>query len=425
MSIIKLLICCESYYPSIGGVQIVLQQVAERLAKRGHDITIATSKLATRKSSIINGVRIVEFDVSGNVVRGLRGEIKKYSRFVLEQNYDVLLIKAAQNWAFDALINNLRDITKRKVFIPCGFSGLYYPYFKDYYIMMQDALREFDQLIFYAEDYRDINFAKDNNISQYSVIPNGASEIEFSVKRNSSFRQRLGVSDDEILLLTVGTFTGGKGHLEVASAFKLAKFDKPVTLILNGNQPDKKSKYSFLQLAKEYLKMGPLSMLKRIYRNILVLTGVKKVIKALDWNDVAKEVNNNEPNKNILITNLKRNDLVQCFLNSDLFVFASNIEYSPLVLYESAAAGLPFISVPVGNAREIAEWTGGGVICEAPSDKNGRTTVDPVTLASEIQSLLNNGKLLNKLSKDGKANWKNKFTWDKISSEYEKVLLGD
>lgn len=420
----KLLICSDSYYPSVGGVQIVLQQIAERLVKRGHQITIATSKLKDRDSTSINEVDIQEFDVSGNYNRGLTGEIQRYRDYVLLGNYDVLLMKAAQSWTFDALMNDLDKIKKRKVFIPCGFSGLYYPYYKNYYEKMPDALRQFDHLIFYANDYRDINFARENNINNFSVIPNGASEIEFSVKPDSSFRDRFGIKKNDILLLTVGTFTGGKGHFETASAFQLAKFDKPATLILNGNLPDKETKWTKTRLAREYLKMGSRSMLKRIYNDILIFTEIKKIKRNRDWIDVAKEVNSDDTDKRIIITNLKREDLIQCFINSDLFVFASNIEYSPLVLYESAAAGLPFISVPVGNATEIAEWTQGGVICPAPSDKNGRTTVDLQILADNISSLLRDEVLLKKLSLDGRKNWENNFTWDHISLEYEKVLLG-
>jgi len=165
-------------------------------------------------------------------------------------------------------------------------------------------------------------------------------------------------------------------------------------------------------------------MLKRIFNDILIFTGIKNIKNNRDWIDIAKEVNSDKTDRRIIITNLKREDLIQCFLNSDLFVFASNIEYSPLVLFESAAAGLPFISVPVGNATEIAEWTHGGTICPAPSDKNGRTTVDPKVLAEHISSLIKNNALLAKYGKDGKNNWKNKFTWDHISTEYEKVLLG-
>jgi len=420
----KILICSDSYYPSVGGVQAVLQQIAERLVKRGHSITIATSKLRERTSTIHNSVVIKEFDVSGNSNRGMKGEVQKYRDHVLSEDYDVLLMKAAQSWTFDALMNDLNKIKKRKVFIPCGFSGLYYPYYEEYYKKMPNALRQFDHLIFYAKDYRDINFAKANNISNFTVIPNGASEIEFSAKQDETFRERIGVGKKELLLMTVGTFTGGKGHYEVASSFQLAKLDKPATLILNGNMPDKQVKITLTRLVKEYFKMGPLSMIKRILNDLLVLIGIKKVGKKRDWNDVAKEVNSRETNKNIIITNLKRDDLIQCFLNADLFVFASNVEYSPLVLFESVAAGLPFLSVPVGNTIEIADWTQGGIICPAPSDKNGRTIVNHKVLAEKMSSLLKDEMLLKILSKDGRKNWKKKFTWEHISLEYEKVLAG-
>ncbi|NHZ84836.1 MAG: glycosyltransferase [Planctomycetia bacterium] len=420
----KILICSDSYYPSVGGVQVVLQQIAERLVKRGHQITVATSKLNERKSNIVNGVTIQEFDISGNFNRGLTGEVQKYCKFVLSENYDVLLMKAAQSWTFDALMNDFPKIKKRKVFIPCGFSGLYYPYYKAYYEKMPEVLRQFDHLIFYANDYRDVNFAREHKINNFSIIPNGASEIEFSTKLDISFRDRFGIGKNETLLLTVGTFTGGKGHFEVASAFQLAKIEKPATLILNGNLPDKKAKLTKARLAKEYLKMGLRSMLRRIFNDILVFVGIKNVESKRDWNDIAQEVNTKDNDKNIIITNLNRKDLVQCFLNSDLFVFASNIEYSPLVLFESAAAGLPFLSVPVGNAVEIAEWTQGGVICTAPSDINGRTTVDPQILANKMSALLKDKKLLETLGRNGRKNWQKHFTWDHISLEYEKVLLG-
>ena len=39
------LFSCEFYYPSVGGVQKVIQEIAERLVKKGHKVTIATSAL--------------------------------------------------------------------------------------------------------------------------------------------------------------------------------------------------------------------------------------------------------------------------------------------------------------------------------------------------------------------------------------------
>ncbi len=94
-----------------------------------------------------------------------------------------------------------------------------------------------------------------------------------------------------------------------------------------------------------------------------------------------------QPSKRVILTDLERQDLIQAYFAADLFVFASRIEYSPLVLFEAAAAGTPFLTVPVGNADEIVRWTGGGILCEAAKDDRGYTRVDPGTLAREMAML--------------------------------------
>ena len=115
---------------------------------------------------------------------------------------------------------------------------------------------------------------------------------------------------------------------------------------------------------------------------------------------------------------------MQAFLNADLFVFASNIEYSPLVLFESCAAGLPFITVPVGNAEEIVSWTGAGIVCNAKKDHLGYTRVNPSDLSKKIEYLLLNPALMAQLSKNGKKASIENFNWDVISRRYEKVFMG-
>ncbi|NHZ86241.1 MAG: glycosyltransferase [Planctomycetia bacterium] len=419
-----ILIGTDYYYPSVGGQQIVLKEIAERLVKLGHKVTIATSKMPNRKVSKYNGVNIKEFNINGSYVHGIQGKVSDYQNFVLSNKFDVIMIKAAQGWTIDALIPILNKIKTRKVFIPCGFSALYNPYYSEYYNIMPNVLRQFDHLIFYASDYRDINFAREHNITNFSIIPNGASEVEFSVPKESDFRERLNIKADSFILLTVGTFTGGKGQYELAKAFQIASFTRPTTLILNGNQPSIIPKLKTNVLIKQFLKMGPRSMLKRLYQGLLYTFGLIKKQPKHDWMDIAKEVNSEKSNKTIIITDLQRQDVIQAFLNSDLFVFASNIEYSPLVLFESAAAGLPFITVPVGNAKEIIEWTKGGVLCPASIDNNGRTIVNPQILAKEIMKLANAPEKRKKLGKEGKINWSNKLTWGKITLEYENVLKG-
>jgi hypothetical protein len=131
-----------------------------------------------------------------------------------------------------------------------------------------------------------------------------------------------------------------------------------------------------------------------------------------------------QPGKRVLCTDLARPELVQAFMTADLFVFASTVEYSPLVLYEAAAAGLPFLTGPVGNAEEIATWTGGGLICSALKDKRGYTWVDPSVLAGEMRRCMDCPDMLARLGKAGKQSWRREFTWKAIAPRYEAILAG-
>src|SRR5258708_31146995 len=116
----RLLLCCEWYHPSRGGVQEVMRQIAERLAAAGHDVTVATSYLPERNFSSHNGVSIRDFKIAGNAIGGMSGEGDRYRDFGLEFDADAILIKAAQQWTFDALWPMLDQIKARRVFIPCG-----------------------------------------------------------------------------------------------------------------------------------------------------------------------------------------------------------------------------------------------------------------------------------------------------------------
>ena len=440
----NILLCCEFYFPSVGGVQEVMRQIAERLAKYGHNVTIATTKLVDRACFFHNGVHIVEFDCHGNGAYGLKGDVIEYQNFVSNGAWDAILIKAAQQWTFDALWPVLDSIKARKVFIPCGFSGLYRPDFKSYFDEMPNILRKFDELIFYASDYRDINFARQHRINAFEVVPNGACEREFSAEINPEFRSNFGVPDSSFMFLTVGSQTGFKGHLELMQAFaRLNSGNRHVTLMLNGNIPSALNSQSGLDHVDDGVRSIQMRLkqwrkqTKRKLRNWVRVTVDRSLemfaVKLnapqllhfhtnpyLRWElSISKQ-----HNKLLIRCDLDRPDLVQAYKAADLFVFASNVEYSPLVLFEAAASGTPFLTVPVGNSEEIASWLGSGIICPAIKDAQGCTRVDPNTLSEAMESCMRDSSSLKQLGANGKTAWEQHFTWARIARIYESILIG-
>lgn len=418
----KILFCCQFYAPSVGGVQEVMRQIAERLVRRGHHVTVATAKLPNRSFTSLNGVEIREFDVSGNLVGGMSGEVDEYREFVVSGDFDVMMIKAAQQWTFDALWPVYARIPYARVFIPCGFSGLYEPAYAGYFRKMPEILKLQDHLVFYASQYRDIDFARHHGLTHFSVIPNGASEIDFGVEADATFRARHGIAENSFLFLTVGSFTGLKGHLELVKAFALMKLDegRHATLILNGNAVRILDSSVGGILAK-FVGVVRTRGLKAAFGSV-----IGKILGKLNTEGtpqgIANNVNHNQPNKTVLITDLSRQDLTQAFMAADLFVFASNIEYSPLVLYEAAAAGTPFLTVSVGNSAEIANWTGAGVMCPSKVDEKGYTRVDEQVLANSMAELMQTPVHLAELGAAGRKSWAERFTWEQVSLQYERIF---
>jgi glycosyltransferase involved in cell wall biosynthesis len=417
----RLLFCCQFYAPSVGGVQEVMRELAEQLTLRGHQVIVATSQLQDRNFQSLNGVVIEGFSVSGNGVSGMTGEVSRYQQYVVNGGFDAVMIMAAQQWTFDALWPVLGQIKSRKIFIPCGYSGFYEPSYAGYFEQLPAILRQLNHLVFHSTDYRDINFARSCGLKNFSVIPVGASRSAFDVEPDAAFRSAHGIPQQSFVFFTVGTYTGLKGHLELARAFSLLKLGKNehATLILNGNQV----KASTHRVSGIYRKIvylikvqGFYYLLKKTFRKIW--PGDKDLLKTVE------RINRLQVQKTVLLSDFPRNDLIQLFMAADLFVFASKIEYSPLVLFETAAAGTPFLSVNVGNAFEIAQWTGAGVMCPSTVDWKGYTKVNEEDLAAAMAELMRMPDCLEALGRAGRKNWSEKYNWEKIAVQYELVLLG-
>jgi len=106
----------------------------------------------------------------------------------------------------------------------------------------------------------------------------------------------------------------------------------------------------------------------------------------------------------------RENHIKKVRSKSGIFLFGSRLECSPLVLYESASSGLPFISFKAGNSQEIAKKTGAGIIVDTIGE-----------MAKVINELFFNKKLNMKLSKNGIKN-SSKFSWKTIAMSYLKVF---
>jgi len=416
----KILCCVELFCPSVGGAQEVIKQLSSRFSKKGHEVTVATSYLPNRKSRKLNSVSISEFKVSGNLVNGFSGEYKKYQNYVVQSDFDIIFIYAAQQWTFDALIEVIDKIKAKLFFVPCGYSAFFDPEYKAYFKMLPKILRKFNACIYHAIEYRDYKFAKKNSIKNSVLIPNGADLNEFRNIEQKNAKFRIGISENDYLLMTVGSLNGNKGHLEITKAFAKLDLAMPITLLLNGNIQTTQNFSNFLGFKDYYFnKLNLMLSNPRLFISKILRKNRKLHTRKKDLMFLIDAINSKKygKNKTIMLKDLPRKDLINAYFASDIFLFASNIEYSPLVLYEACASGTPFISSDVGNAKEIASWTKAGLIAKT-NFISSKSYIDEIDLNKKIKSIYLNKKLAMQLSNSGKKAIISTFNWQKISGQY-------
>jgi glycosyltransferase involved in cell wall biosynthesis len=383
----KILHTVESYYPEIGGMPEVVKQLSERLVTLGHEVTVATRATDKRTSKLINGVKIMAFPVNGNAVEGICGDAAAYEHFLLQSDFDILTNFAAQQWATDIALPILSKIKAKKVFVPTGFSGLFWPAYKGYYEQMKTWMKGYDLNIFLSDNYRDIHFARANDISKNTIIPNGAGANEFLPASKMDIRMKLGIAADEFFILHVGTYTGIKGHAEAIRMYLKSKVKNGVMVFIGFQHND------FIR----YTKFNKRFLLWKLL--------------------------NFFPRKKYIITLLNREETVAAYKAADLFLFPSKMECSPIVLFEAMASETAFLSTDVGNAAEIVEWSHGGEILPTFIDEKGFSCALIDQSVTQLNKLYADDRKRKQLAKQGFEAWEKKFSWEIITKRYEQMYL--
>ncbi|MCK4791819.1 MAG: glycosyltransferase, partial [Desulfobacteraceae bacterium] len=359
----------EFYSPHVGGAEQVVQQLSERLAKRGHNVTVATTRLAERTFDQLNGVQIEEFDVWGSIARGFTGsDIARYQQFLLKHPADIMMNYAAQQWATDLAFDTLASTSNRRINIiaPCGYSALsdsktlQDPQFADYFNkVISTYLPKYDAAVYHSGLYQDYEFAQNHGFKNSVIIPNGVCEGEFSQPPKVSFRQKYKIAT-KYLGLCVANFYPGKGQ------------EKIIECARQMNRPD----FTMVFIGKEG------SELRKLY-------------------ELASGLNVS------FCVGIERKDTLAAYHEADIFLFGSEKECSPLVIVEAKASRTPFVSIDCGNVRE---WKG-GVVCA--SEK----------MAFYANRILDEEVTRKNLAEEGWKDWKEKLTLKSVVDRYEELYL--
>jgi glycosyltransferase involved in cell wall biosynthesis len=123
--------------------------------------------------------------------------------------------------------------------------------------------------------------------------------------------------------------------------------------------------------------------------------------------------NSNLNDRVIFIEYVSHDQLVKYLKISDIFIRPSLSEGLGNSFLEAMAAGLPVIGTPVGGIPDFLFDRETGLFCK---------TKDPESIAEKIKIILNDEMLKNKLIKNGRKLVEEKYDWDKIAFDMKNVF---
>ncbi len=369
----KIAYVCDFYKPAIGGVNQVVEELAERLARQGHEVHVycsdwdKTRRIKPREETINNvhvhrcwhWFRAVNFITVWPSVLWQLGK----------EDFDIIhshLPTHAHSF-FAAVIGKLKGIPLIHT-THCPWSDAYRSTFGKFMVLLSHqtfakfVLKAAKKIIAITE-WEDDFISKYGGLREKIVhIPNGMDSRFFRKLKNNDFKKRHNIKNK--LVLFFGRLNQTKGPDKfVLAAHEILKERKDIAFVILG--PDE---------------------------------GMKEKVKTLIGNE----------NRIILLDPTRdKNEIIKMYQASDVYVLPSYREGLPLTLFEAYASGLPVVATPVN-----------GVKYEMKDGVNGLFVPygNILLLKDAILKILDNPKLARKFVEN---NRKKAFhhTWDEIAQK--------
>lgn len=364
------------YLPTYGGVERVMQELAEYQVKQGHEVHVFCCdsdkyKRIKNKEEIIKGVIVHRYpywfrlSLSTFIWPSLLWKLPKYDFDILHSHVSghlyVLLTGIVSKFKKSKHIHTTH----------CPWTDAFRPKILKPFIFLNElflnklSFKLIDKVVSITPWENEI-LQKYTKKEKIVVIPNGADPILYKKIIPNNFKEKYNIKGKIVLFL--GRLNPTKGPEVLAKAGKeILKERKDINFIFIG--PDEGKAEEVKEITKDSPQMqylGPLN-------------GKEKIAEA--------------------------------YQAADVFVMPSYREGMPLTLIESFASGLPVIASPVN-----------GIPFEMKENENGFFVNygDIEGLKEKILKVIDNPSIAKKFSKANKEKSKN-YTWDLINERYLEV----
>jgi len=368
MKKLKIGITC---YPTVGGSGIVATELGKLLAEKGHEIHFITSSLPFRLNKMYHNIYYHQVEVNQySVFQYAPYDIalaSKIAEVAVRENLDVLHVHYAIPHAVCAIL--AREMSGRDLKIVTTLHGT------DITVLGYDSSLS-DAIRFGIEKSDAVTAVSNSLVAQtYDLIkPNKAIRCIYNFVDDrvyqygsSNLRKGYHIESHEKVLIHVSNFRTVKRVPDVVRAFAKVSVKIPAKLLLVGDGPEMK-----------------------VVSDLVNELGIREKVLFLG----------------------KQENLEELYAISDVMLLLSEKESFGLVALEAMACGVPCIGTNTGGIPEVITDGENGYICKLG---------DIEEIANKAIQLLSDSSLYQNFVSNSVRTAKEKFSAEKIVSEYEEV----
>ncbi|WP_404329096.1 N-acetyl-alpha-D-glucosaminyl L-malate synthase BshA [Mesobacillus maritimus] len=368
MKKLKIGITC---YPTVGGSGIVATELGKLLAEKGHEIHFITSSLPFRLNKMYHNIYYHQVEVNQySVFQYAPYDIalaSKIAEVAVRENLDLLHVHYAIPHAVCAIL--AREMSGRDLKIVTTLHGT------DITVLGYDSSLS-DAIRFGIEKSDAVTAVSNSLVAQtYDLIkPDKAIKCIYNFVDDrvyqygsSNLRKGYQIETHEKVLIHVSNFRSVKRVPDVVHAFAKVATELSAKLLLVGDGPEMK-----------------------VVSNLVNELGIREKVLFLG----------------------KQENLEELYAISDVMLLLSEKESFGLVALEAMACGVPCIGTNTGGIPEVITDGENGYICDL-GDIQG--------IANKAVKLLSDSSLYQVFVSNAVKTAKEKFSAEKIVSEYEEV----
>ena len=403
----KVLHCLHQYYPAIGGAENLMKDVSERLAARGHEVTvIATTARSTEDYFLpgkgknlmaageesIGGVRVRRVGFTRRGARTLTflrkvawripipgGDTwralswgprsREYEAAAMGEDFDVAVGCPLPNWNVGCALKAAKAKERPLVIVPCFHTEDPYSFKNS---LFYDWMRQADAVVTLT-DWEKEFLVRTAGLREERVHTIGVGiEDEAPMKAAVDVRAKYGIREREIVLF-LGQMGAHKGILSLITAMEDAlDFREDMALVIAGN---------------------PTAHTRAIETRI-------------------RELDPKYGRKIYLIKGFPEEEKRAFFQAADLFVSVSPFESFGIVFLEAWRDGVPVIGCRRGGSAKLIDEYRDGLLA---LDGNTRE------LAGLILEVLGNPDIGRRMGNEGRRKVLKSYTWNSIIEEWESL----